>query len=167
MSEPFVGEIIPVGFNFAPQGWAQCDGQLLAIAQNDVLFSLIGTTYGGDGRETFALPDLRSRGPVHQGQGPGLSSRTLGEAGGAETVTITANQMPSHTHSVAAATAFTSSSPTGAVPAPGSPYGDPDTTRMHPSMIQPVGGNQPHENMPPFLVINWCISLYGIYPPRN
>ena len=168
MSNPFIGEIISVGFDFAPQGWAKCDGQIMPIDQNDALFALIGTTYGGDGQSTFGLPDLRGRGPVHMGQGPGLSNRIIGESGGVETVALTTNQIPAHSHPVAAATSFTSSSPAGSAPAPGATYGDaPDATRMHGSMVQPAGAGSAHENMPPFLAINWCISLSGVFPSQG
>jgi microcystin-dependent protein len=164
---PFVGEIIAVAFSFAPQGWAMCDGALLPIEENQTLFNLIGTTYGGDGQTTFALPDLRGRGPVNQGSGPGLTSRTLAEEGGAETVTLVQGQLPQHGHGLAAATSFTSSSPTNASPAPGEAYGSPGSLAMESDMIQPVGSGGAHENMPPFLTVNWCISLFGIFPPRN
>jgi microcystin-dependent protein len=167
MSAPYTGEIIAVGFNFAPSNWAECDGAILPIDQNDTLFLLIGTTYGGDGVTTFALPDLRGRGPMHMGQGPGLSNRVIGEQGGSEAVTLTASSMPSHSHTAAAATSFSSGSPTGDTPAPGSNYGTtPDGTLMHGSMVQPAGSGQPHENMSPFLSINWCICLFGLFPSR-
>jgi microcystin-dependent protein len=167
MSYPYVGEIIPVAFEFAPSGWAHCDGQLLEIAQNEVLFQLIGTTYGGDGQETFALPDLRGRAPVHQGQAPGGSSYQIGDMAGAEAVTLSSDQMPSHTHTIAASSSFTSTDPSAGVPAPGSAYGDTDGTSMHPAMLSAAGGGQPHENMSPYVAVNWVISLFGIFPSPN
>lgn len=168
MTTPFLGMIITVGFNFAPRGWAQCNGQILPIAQNTALFSLLGTTYGGNGQTTFALPDLRSRVPVHTGQGPGLSSYDLGQQGGQESVTLNVNEMPLHQHSAAATGAFATKNPGGQVPAPGGAYGSPpDATNMHANMIRPAGGSQPHENVQPYLTINFCIALEGIYPSRN
>ena len=172
MSDPFVGEIRMFGFNFAPQGWAQCNGQLLPIDQNPALFDLLGTTYGGDGRITFALPDMRSRVPVGQGQGPGLSSYAEGQAGGAETVTLAATQMPGHTHPVKA-----SRNPAGS----GQPEGralarsadriytaKPDTsTVMNADMLGDDGGSQPHDNIQPYLAVNFCIALNGIFPSRD
>jgi microcystin-dependent protein len=165
VSAPYTGEIIAVGFDFAPVNWAECDGAILPIDQNDTLFGLIGTTYGGDGVTNFALPDLRGRGPMHNGLGPGLSNRVIGERAGSEAVTLTTSSIPAHGHTAAAGTAFSSGSPTGGTPAPGSTYGTPpDTTQMHGAMVQPTGGSQPHENMPPFLAINWCICLFGLFP---
>jgi microcystin-dependent protein len=172
MENPFVGEIALVGFNFAPVGWALCNGQLLAINQNTALFSLLGTMYGGDGVTTFALPDLRGRVPLHMGQGPGLSNRTIGEAAGAESSTLTPAQMPAHTHQ-AMSTSFNgvTDSPVGNVPArdaAGTPiYGTVPNAPMHAGAIQSTGGSQPHDNMQPFLAINYIISLVGIYPSRS
>jgi microcystin-dependent protein len=172
MSEPFVGEIRMFGFNFAPQGWAQCNGQLLPIAQNTALFSLLGTTYGGDGRTNFALPDMRSRVPVGQGQGAGLSSYAEGQAGGAETVTLTAAQMPGHTHPVkASGSPADSDQPEGralARPASHIYTAEPDTrTVMNADMLGDAGSSQPHGNIQPYLAVNFCIALNGIYPPRS
>lgn len=170
MGQPYVGEIRMFAGNFAPVGWKLCDGQLLAIAENETLFQLIGTTYGGDGQSTFALPDLRSRVPVHMGQGLG-SSYPIGQTGGGETVTLTVNQIPSHGHVAnASAGQGTSDLPNGRLwAAPSEPSaklyasGAPNSS-MHPSIVGPVGGSQPHENMPPFLAINFIISLFGIFP---
>jgi len=166
VSQPYIGEIRMVGFNFAPNGWAFCNGQIMAIAQNDALFNLIGTTYGGDGVQTFALPNLQGRIPFHQGSGMVLS-----QISGTETVTLLANQMPAHSHSLAANSANgTQSSPAGAVCA-ASPLDEFSTGAnaqlMAPSTITSAGGNQPHDNMPPFLVINFVISLFGIFPSQN
>jgi microcystin-dependent protein len=167
----YVGEIRLFAGNFAPAGWAFCQGQLLPISENDVLFQLIGTTYGGDGQETFQLPDLSSRVPVHQGQGPGLSNNyIIGEMGGVEQVTLTTQQIPNHTHAPAATTASgDQSSPANGIFA-ASPllYGTGTlNTTMHPSAMQPVGGNQPHENMAPYLGINFIISLFGVFPTQT
>ena len=175
MSEPFIGQIQPFGFNFAPRNWAQCDGQLLPIAQNQALFSLLGTTYGGDGRVTFALPDLRGRTALHYGTGPGLSPRTIGQRSGSETATLTAAQLPPHSHTVAFKTGpGTSNVAAGNVPAQdagvqSATYSDAaaDGT-MDASMIPNSGGQgQGHPNMQPYLVVNWCIALQGIFPSRN
>jgi microcystin-dependent protein len=171
VSEPFLGEIRLFGFNFAPTGWAMCNGQILPINQNTALFSLLGTQYGGNGTSTFALPDLRSRVPLHQGQGAGLSSYVMGETIGSESVTLAAAQMPVHSHNVQASNAkATTKNPSAAVP--GHPPDDtydaaPDGTLMDASMIAPAGGNQPHENRQPLLVVNFCIALQGIFPSRN
>ncbi len=172
MSEPFVGEIRMFGFNFAPQGWAQCNGQLLPINQNQALFSLLGTTYGGDGTTTFALPDMRSRVPVCQGQGPGLSSYAEGQAGGAETVTLAATQMPGHTHPVKASSSAAGSDPPGgralARSASHIYTAKPDTsTVMNADMLGDAGGSQPHHNIQPYLAVNFCIALTGIFPSRS
>lgn len=159
--------------NFAPRGWAFCDGQLLAVSQNDALFSLLGTIYGGDGRTTFGLPDLRGRIPVHAGSGPGLSPRQLGAKGGAEKVTLTTNQIATHTHPLTASTNNVSASePTEHVLGQPSsvdlyrPNTTPDTN-MAASAIQGVGGSQPHSNVQPFLCVNFIIALFGIYPSRH
>ena len=158
MTEPFIGEIRNFGFNFAPRGWALCQGQLLPINQNTALFSLLGTMYGGDGRITFALPDLRGRTPIGFGQGPGLSDRTQGEAAGEEAVTLTDSDLPAHTHSVIAASVATTKNPAGAVPgftARGHSYGTTADVVMSPTMVGQSGGGTPHDNMPPYLVTNW------------
>jgi microcystin-dependent protein len=166
MSQPFVGEIRMFGGNFAPAGWAICDGSLLAISQNDVLFQLIGTTYGGDGQNTFALPDLRSRIPVHQG--PGF---VLGQSGGAETVTLTESQLPAHDHiPLASSAAGSSHDPTGNVWAnwTGSQYTDQAPNGlMSPAAVSLAGAAQSHDNMAPFLDINFIISLFGVFPSQG
>ena len=169
MSQPFLGQIQSFGFNFAPRGWALCNGQLLSIAQNTALFALLGTTYGGNGQTTFALPDLRGRCSLHFGQGPGLTNRDLGEVSGTETVTLTTNQMPQHNHTMNASSATkVGSAPAGNVfgGAPIYISGAPDSV-MAPASIGMTGGSQPHPNMEPYLVINWCIALEGIFPSRN
>ena len=169
MSQPFIGEIRMFGGNFAPAGWMLCQGQLLPISQNDALFNLIGTTYGGDGQTTFALPNLASRVPVHQGP-----SFTLGQAGGVESVTLTTNQIPVHTHQASCyAVAGNLASPTNGRWASSAdtainPYGLPaaaDST-MNAAAIGTEGGSQPHDNMLPFLTINFIISLFGIFPSQ-
>ena len=169
MASPFIGLIVQFGGNFAPRGWALCNGQILPIAQNTALFSILGTTYGGNGQTTFALPDLRSRVPVHSGQGPGLSSYALGQAGGQENVTLTASQLASHTHPLSASSNPTSKNPannyisaTGALA-----FGTTDDVTMNPGSIDPSGGNQPHNNIQPYLTINFIICLEGIFPSRN
>ena len=166
MSDPYIGEIRMFAGNFAPNGWLFCQGQVLSIADYDTLFNLIGTTYGGDGEVTFALPNLASRVPVHQGPG-----YVLGATGGAETVNLAPNQLPVHTHpALGSSSAGTSPSPSGAV-------WDTGTTAeyssaapnlsMNPAALAPAGSGQPHDNMAPFLAINFIISLFGIYPPQN
>ena len=172
MSEPFVGEIRMFAGNFAPRGWAFCDGQLLAVSQNDALFSLLGTIYGGDGRTTFGLPDLRGRIPLHQGTGPGLSPRRLGSKGGSENVTLTTNQLASHTHDFNAnKAAATGSAPQGKVladPAPGRLFRNAaQNVSLASSSIANTGGTQPHTNLMPTLCINFIIALVGIYPSRH
>jgi microcystin-dependent protein len=174
--EAMIGEVRMFAGNFAPRGWALCDGQLLSIAQFQALFSILGTTYGGDGRTTFALPDLRGRASVHAGRGPGLSDRRLGQKGGTETVTLNVNEMPSHNHSSqlnADSTVASSDQPRNALPARNAAstpqYGQNITTTLSPAAItiSNAGGNQPHNNMAPFLTINYIIALEGIYPSRN
>ncbi|ROR72844.1 phage tail protein [Bogoriella caseilytica] len=168
--EPYIGTIQFFGFSFAPQGWAFCNGQLVSISQNTALFSLLGTYYGGNGQTTFALPDLRGRFPMGQGQGPGLQNRDIGQIGGAEQVTLGVNEIPAHGHPVAAAGAATSKSPAGNLPAvtpAGSAYGPQASGQMSSQMVGASGGNQPHPNMPPYLVGNWCIALVGIFPSRD
>ena len=174
MSEPFVGQLKMFAGNFAPRGWALCDGQLLAVSQNEALFSLLGTIYGGDGRTTFGLPDLRSRIPIHQGQGPGLSSRKLGSKAGTEKETITINTLPSHSHGLMANTAVgTDTSPTGLMLAqstvpvyranpPAASFSD-----MEANAISALGGSQSHTNLMPTLCINFIIALFGVFPSRN
>ena len=173
MSEPFVGEIRMFAGNFAPRGWAFCDGQLLAVSQNDALFSLLGTIYGGDGRTTFGLPDLRGRIPLHAGTGPGLSPRRLGSKAGAEKVTLTTNQLASHTHDLRANTALA----TDAVADVTKVLSKGDDLRMYRpaeatanmanSAITATGGSQSHTNLMPTLCIHFIIALVGIYPSRN
>ncbi|WP_407571655.1 phage tail protein [Deinococcus altitudinis] len=173
MSEPFVGEIRVFGFNFAPQGWAQCNGQLLSIAQNTALFSLLGTNYGGDGRVTFGLPNLQGAAALHvgSGAGPGLSQYFLGQTGGSQTVTLLQNEMPAHTHALGAVTdPAESGSPAGNVLARsvGGPVyaSGPANAQLAAGAVSPQGGNQPHNNLPPYLVANFCIALQGVYPQR-
>ena len=161
-----------VGFNFAPQGWALCNGQILSIAQNQALFSLLGTTYGGDGVTTFALPDLRGRVPLHMGQGPGLTQRVLGERSGEELHTLTITEMPAHTHTLAAdSSVATADKPDSMVPArngAGIPqYSATPTVAMSPSTVGASGGNQPHNTMQPYLCVNFVIALQGIYPSHS
>jgi microcystin-dependent protein len=167
MAQPYVGEIRMFAGNFPPNGWMFCDGQLLPISENETLFQLIGTTYGGDGESTFALPDLRGRLPLHQGAGT-----TLGEAAGVEEVTLTVQQIPAHSHPLLASGdlgnqvntsgALTSNS-NGALPY----LEDVTTLNMNPAAIGPVGGSQPHTNFQPYLCINYIISLFGIFPSPN
>jgi microcystin-dependent protein len=166
MAQPYVGEIRIFAGNFAPAGWMFCDGTLLAIAENDVLFNLIGTTYGGDGQETFALPDLRGRIPMHWGSGVQLA-----ESGGVEEVTLTVSQIPAHSHPLVGSSDLASSpDPAGAVTAQSRTAGvdlyldDVPNVSMAPTAISPTGGSQPHTNLQPFLGLNFIISLYGIYP---
>ena len=189
MSEPFVGQIQPYGFNFAPRGWAFCDGQLLAVSQNDALFSLLGTIYGGDGRTTFGLPDLRGRFPMHMGSGPGLSTRKIGQKSGAERETLTVNQLPSHNHAAttgsltaqlhAGGSDADQQSPSGHAlgtttsesiyvnDTPGETMAAGSVTVSGNVTVQNTGGSQSFSIMNPFLVINWCIALFGIYPSRS
>lgn len=171
MSEPFVGEIRMFAGNFAPRGWAFCDGQLLAVSQNDALFSLLGTIYGGDGRTTFGLPDLRGRLPIHAGSGPGLSPRRLGGKGGAEKVTLTVNQLPSHRHNLKASTNIPSDrNANGGVTGQtlsDTYINDSPLTNMNSSAVSKVGGSRSHTNLMPFLCIHFIIALVGIYPSRH
>ena len=175
--EPFIGQIMLFAGNFAVRGWALCDGQLLPINSNQALFSILGTTYGGDGETTFGLPDLRGRVPIHMGNGPGLSNRTLGSKSGAETHTLNVNQMPNHNHNPvirASTDEGTSASPTDLIIGK-SGSGDPDfvgstvNTALRSDSISSnnMGGNQPHNNMQPFLTLNYQIALIGIFPSRN
>lgn len=171
-ADPFIGEIMLVGYTFCPRGWTEANGQLLPISQNTALFSLYGTTYGGDGRTTFALPDLRGRVPMHLGQGPGLSNRALGQGGGSETNTLTVNQMPPHSHSLnALSTAGNNSNPAGRLLADdGSDRiystGTPDVS-LSAAAVGSAGGGQAVNNMQPFLVMRYCVALQGVYPSRN
>ena len=167
--EPFLGQIIMFGGNFAPRGWALCDGSLIAISQNSALFSILGTTYGGDGRTTFGLPDLRGRVPMHAGRGPALSNRSLGSQTGTETVTLNATEMPTHQHGGAAGAVTQSSDRPGAelAAAPGGSYGPVNPVGPAMAASQPAGGNMPHNNMQPSLAVNFIIALVGIFPSRN
>jgi microcystin-dependent protein len=176
MADPFVAEIRIFPFNFAPKGWAFCDGQILPISQNTALFSLLGTTYGGDGKSTFALPDLQGSVPMHPGQGPGLSLFDLGQIGGSESITLLISEIPAHTHGVGRALndVGNSTSPANAVWAQagagrggaalyvdGSPTG-----KVNVNSLSVTGGGLPHNNMQPYLTLNFCIALQGVFPPR-
>ena len=171
MADPFVAEIRMFPFNFAPKGWAWCNGQLLPISQNTALFALLGTVYGGDGKSTFALPDLEGRAPMHPGQGPGLSLHDLGETGGSETVTLLESEIPAHAHALMCNQNIANSKvPAGnslARPVNGFTYMPPATiTQMSPSALTPAGGDQPHNNLQPYLTVYFCIALQGVFPPR-
>jgi microcystin-dependent protein len=175
VASPFVGQIMTVPYNFAPKGWAFCNGQLLPIQQFTALFSLLGTYYGGNGQTTFALPDLQGRVPIHAGgqgsQAPGLSPYDLGQSGGEETVTLLVSEIPSHTHTVAplaSADQRTTDRPAGAYPSVGGIYAaSPDSSSpLGPDATTAVGG-QPHTNLQPFLTLNYVIALVGIYPSRS
>jgi microcystin-dependent protein len=175
VTDQFVGEIRTFGFNFAPSGWALCNGQLLPISQNTALFSLLGTIYGGDGKSTFALPNLQGRAPMFWGQGPGLSQHDEGESAGEPFVTLLDSEMPAHQHSLNA------NSAAGDLPTPGpaislarstpfiykTPAGAAAPLPLSPSAVGVTGGSQPHNNMMPFLTVNLCIALQGIFPPRS
>lgn len=173
--DPFVAEIRILPFNFAPKGWAFCDGQILPLSQNTALFSLLGTTYGGDGKSNFALPNMQGNAPMHPGQGPGLSLHDLGETGGSDTVTLLVSEIPAHSHGLMASTQ------PGEDPAP-----DPtealarstgaslyqnvtnaNIVQLSVNALAPAGGDQPHNNMQPYLTLNFCIALQGVYPPRT
>lgn len=174
MATPYLGEIRMFAGNFAPAGWAMCNGQLLAISQNAALFAIIGTFYGGNGINTFALPDFRGRVAVHQGQGAGLSNYVMGEVTGAENITLTASQMPQHNHLVNAdGAAGGKNSPTGNFPGTVSPtatekiYSSASNANMAPTMLGEAGGSQPHSNLQPLLVVTFIIALNGIFPSRN
>ncbi len=175
MSFPFVAEIRIFGFNFAPKGWAQCDGQILPISQNTAHFSLLGTTYGGDGKTNFALPNLQGMAPMEFGQGPGLSLRDLGEIGGEQTVTLLQTEMPIHSH-----TAQGVSGAGGLAPDPTTTWADANqrgiseyapsdanNVQMNPFALSIAGGNLPHNNMMPYLTLNFCIALQGVFPARS
>jgi microcystin-dependent protein len=179
MSQPFVGQVIRIGFNFAPAGWMQCLGQLVPISQYETLFNLIGTTYGGDGQETFALPDLRGRVPLSMGQGAGLSNYTIGQLTGNEMVTLSSAQLPQHQHFVNAVTSAGNSNTPGpsvvlANEGPQgvsqvftyAPYDSANQTPLKSTSIGANNGGQPHENRQPFLVIRYCISMFGVFPTQ-
>jgi microcystin-dependent protein len=172
MADPFVAEIRIFPFNFAPKGWAWCDGQLLPLSQNTALFSLLGTTYGGNGKSNFALPDLQGRAPMHPGQGPGLSLHDLGETGGSETVSLLESEIPSHSH------AFRGNNTLGDSPVPArntlarfaNAYQqtvNSNLVPMAPESLPPAGGDQPHNNMQPYLTFYFCIAQQGVFPPRG
>ena len=174
MSSPFLGQIMMVGFNFAPRGFATCDGQLLSISQNSALFSLLGTTFGGDGRVTFGLPDLRGRVPIHRGTGPGLTPRSQGHKAGTETATASVGQLPSHTHTMQGSSDFgADTSPANNVPATGSGVNLYSTdsaatvVSMNAAVVSPTGGGQAHANVMPFLCVNFIVALFGVFPSRN
>ena len=174
MADPFVAEIRIFPFNFAPKGWAWCDGQLLPLSQNTALFSLLGTTYGGNGKSNFALPDLQGRAPMHPGQGPGLSLHDLGETGGSETVTLLESEIPAHSHALMSLGApGNRTNPIGnsiARASQGSAYVPPagaPLVSMAPEALPPAGGDQPHNNMQPYLTFYFNIALQGVFPPRT
>ncbi len=173
MGAPFVGQIMAVPYNFAPKGWAFCNGQLLAISQNTALFSLIGTYYGGNGTSNFALPDLQGRIPVHTGnsEGPGLGPYEIGESGGGETVTLTAAELPSHSHSVAPLTSDnrrTTDRPGGAYPSVGGIYAaTPDSNAPMGQVTTSTTGGSAHNNLQPYLTLSYVIALFGIFPARS
>lgn len=172
MADPFVSEIRIFAFNFAPRGWAWCDGQILPLSQNTALFSLLGTTYGGNGKSNFALPDLQGRAPMHPGQGPGLSLHDLGETGGSDTVTLLESEIPAHNHTLSAASLNSQSiTPANTVLGRGNPvkvYTSGGTlTPMGTNSIAPSGGSLPHNNMMPYLTMYFCIALQGVFPPRG
>ncbi len=174
MADPFVAEIRIFPFNFAPRGWAWCDGQLLPLSQNTALFSLLGTTYGGNGKSNFALPDLQGRAPMHPGQGPGLSLHDLGETGGSETVTLLESEIPSHSHALRAssdaADLFGPGPQTSLAASTGATAYQPSNAglvTMAPEALAPAGGDQPHNNLQPYLTFYFCIALQGVFPPRG
>ena len=173
MADPFVAEIRIFPFNFAPRGWAWCDGQLLPISQNTALFSLLGTTYGGNGKSNFALPDLQGRTPMHPGQGPGLSLHDLGETGGSETVQLLISEMPQHGHTMMSNVNPANLAAPGAArsyarTSPGTSYSATATlTPLNDQAVRPMGGDQPHNNMQPYLTCYFCIALQGVFPPRG
>jgi microcystin-dependent protein len=171
MADPFVAEIRIYPFNFAPTGWAFCNGQLLPISQNTALFSLLGTTYGGDGKSTFALPDMQGNAPMHPGQGQGLSLRDLGEIGGASTVTLLQSEIPAHTHTIGMSVRPADNiNPAGFTPGTGNNLyatasGAPQVS-LAAQALSPAGGGSPHNNMQPYLTLNFCIALQGVFPAR-
>ena len=170
---PFVAEIRIFPFNFAPKGWAFCDGQILPISQNTALFSLLGTTYGGDGKSNFALPDMQGNAPMHPGQGPGLSLHDLGETGGSGTVTLLESEIPAHSHSLMVDAADPGEDRTPANEAlarsvGGNLYAAPNSlVQLSNQALTPAGGSAPHNNMQPYLTLNFCIALQGVFPPRT
>jgi len=173
MADPFVAEIRIFPFNFAPKGWAWCDGQLLPLSQNTALFSLLGTTYGGNGKSNFALPDLQGRVPMHPGQGPGLSLHDLGETGGSETVSLLESEIPAHSHALRCSiddADLKIPTPTRSLAKSqgGNVYSSTITlTAMAPEALPPAGGDQPHNNLQPYLTFYFCIALQGVFPPRG
>ena len=176
MSNPFLAEIRIFSGNFAPKGWALCNGQLLPVSQNTALFSLLGTTYGGDGKSNFALPNLQGNAPMQAGQGPALSLRDLGETGGEQAVTLLQSEMPAHSHGVEGSTGSNQASPSGNAWASGqklgggnlyAPSNQQSNVQMNPFATSITGGNLPHNNMPPFLGLMFIIALQGVFPPRS
>jgi len=173
--DPFVAEIRIFPFNFAPKGWAFCDGQILPLSQNTALFSLLGTTYGGDGKSNFALPNMQGNAPMHPGQGPGLSLHDLGETGGSETVSLLESEIPSHSHQLRASVengtqGTLTPNITLATSVGGTLYQsttNQNLVSMNGNALAPAGGDQPHNNMQPYLTLNFCIALQGVYPPRS
>ena len=174
MSDAFVAEIRIFPFNFPPKGWAFCNGQLLPISQNTALFSLLGTYYGGDGKSTFALPDLQGSAPIHQGQGPGLSDYFVGQSGGSETVTLLTTELPAHAHQASAATGSGPTNPANATWGQGAGRNPPpvymngsSNVAMAGATVATAGSSFPHNNMQPYLTLNFCIAMQGIFPPRS
>ena len=173
--DPFVAEIRIFPFNFAPKGWAFCDGQILPLSQNTALFSLLGTTYGGDGKSNFALPNMQGNAPMHPGQGPGLSLHDLGETGGSDTVSLLESEIPSHSHGLFAnSVAGDTNGPSPQVSMTRSANATAYSATTNSSLVSmsgntlaPAGGDQPHNNMQPYLTLNFCIALQGVYPPRT
>jgi microcystin-dependent protein len=172
--DPFVAEMRIFPFNFAPKGWAFCDGQILPLSQNTALFSLLGTTYGGDGKSNFALPNMQGNAPMHPGQGPGLSLHDLGETGGSDTVSLLESEIPSHSHALMAAVPpallFAPSPTTALSRSAGGPayqVSNAGLVTMNDNAIAPAGGDQPHNNLQPYLTLNFCIALQGVFPPRT
>jgi microcystin-dependent protein len=175
VADPFVAEIRIFPFNFAPKGWAWCDGQLMPLSQNTALFSLLGTTYGGDGKSNFALPDLQGRAPMHPGQGPGLSLHDLGETGGSETVTLLESEIPAHSHALMATTQPGEDAEPNPSEALGRSVGaslyqtvaNANLVQLGPGALAPAGGDMPHNNLQPYLTFYFCIALQGVFPPRS
>ena len=172
MADPFVAEIRIFGFNFAPKGWAFCNGQILPLSQNTALFSLLGTTYGGNGKSNFALPDMQERTPMHPGQGQGLSLHDLGETGGSATVTLLESEIPGHTHTLSVSNLNSqATTPSNTSLGRGNPVRVYTTAgplvKMGNNAITVTGGSQPHNNMMPYLSMNFCIALQGVFPPRG